>query len=198
MTESTPGALLDAAEARFAAEGIGQASLRAVMRDARADPGAVHYHFGGRPELAAALLDRVLVPLNDRRLELLDACVERDVARLVDALVRPDVEAAHLLELRGTGRGRLIGRIYLDPTDFVTAQVERRFRPVAMRFLPELTAAAPGVPTDLLAWRIRWCLFGTLGALWADPDEPMRHDADDLIERLVSTIAPAIAAPSPT
>ena len=193
---ATATLLLDAAEARFADEGIERASLRAVMRDAGTDPGAVHYHFGGRPELATAVLDRVLVPLNERRLELLEACPEPVGApELVEALVRPDIETAQDLERRGAGRGRLIGRIYLDPAEFVTAQVEDRFRPVAVRFLPHLAAAAPDVPAELLAWRIRWCLFGTLGALLADPDEPLRHRSDALIERLVSTIAPALTAP---
>ncbi|MEO1063185.1 MAG: TetR/AcrR family transcriptional regulator [Actinomycetota bacterium] len=200
MTEpGTATALIDAAEARFAAEGIDGTSLRAVMRDAGTDPGAVHYHFGGRAKLAAAVLDRVLVPLNDRRLELLDRCAERGaptVEELTDALVRPDVEAAGALERRGAGRGRLIGRIYLDPAEFVTSQVEERFRPVAQRFFPHLLAAVPDVGPDLVAWRIRWCLFGTLGALWADPDEPLRHDPEELVGRLVTTIAAALAAPT--
>ena len=159
MTEqSTLVALLDTAEARFASDGIDRASLRAVMRDAGTDPGAIHYHFKGRQALAEAVLDRVLVPLNDRRIELLESlrAGERSLPRLVEALVRPDVEAAHELERRGAGRARLMGAIYLNPATFVTARVEERFRPVAARFMPDLVAAAPGVPPDVLAWRVRW------------------------------------------
>ena len=199
MTEqSTLVALLDAAEARFASDGIDRASLRAVMRDAGTDPGAIHYHFKGRQALAEAVLDRVLVPLNDRRIELLESlrAGERSLPRLVEALVRPDVEAAHELERRGAGRARLMGAIYLNPAAFVTARVEERFRPVAARFMPDLVAAAPGVPPDVLAWRVRWPIFGTLGALLADPAELHNHVPDELIDRLVDTLAPALGAPT--
>ena len=97
MTSPRVDALLDAAEAEFADAGIETGSLRKIMRAASADPGAVHYHFGGRKALAEAVLSRVLVPLNARRLELLDraeASGELTLAELVDALVRPDIETA--------------------------------------------------------------------------------------------------------
>lgn len=198
MTEPrTATALIDAAEGLFAADGFDGASLRAVMREAGTDPGAIHYHFGGRRELAVAVLERLLVPLNDRRLELLEG-LEVDKAAgapvLVEALIRPDIELAHSLEQRGSGRARLIGSIYLHPSAFVTVEVERRFAPVAERFLPHLIGAAPAVDPSELAWRIRWCLFGTLGALLSDPSEPFRQPADDLVRRLVSTLTPAITA----
>ncbi|MEM7288594.1 MAG: TetR/AcrR family transcriptional regulator [Actinomycetota bacterium] len=196
MTESTIVALLDAAEDRFAVDGISSASLRAVMRQAGVDPGAVHYHFKGRESLAEAVLDRVLVPLNDRRLELLEHLgPSPTLPALVEALVRPDIDAATTLESRGAGRGRLMGAIYLEPERFVTELVQRRFVPVATAFQPHLAAALPQVPPDLLAWRVRWCVFGTLGAILADPDELGRRDPDELASLVVSTLVPALAGP---
>ena len=137
--------LLDAAEAEFATEGIETGSLRRIMREAGADPGAVHYHFGGREALAAAVLERLLVPLNARRLELLAEVVaggQPPPARLVEALVRPDVEAA-----------------------------------------------LPSLPFAALAWRIRWCVFGTVGTLLADETAPCERPADDLVGDLARTLA---------
>lgn len=203
MTETgTAAALLDAAEARFAAEGIEAASLRAVMRDAGTDPGAVHYHFKGREALAEAVLDRTLVPLNDRRIELLDEVVAArtppSVETLVGALVRPDLEVAGALEARGSGRSRLLGTIYLTPSKFVMAQVERRFAPVATRFMPSMSTALPSVHPSTLAWRVRWCLFGTLGALLLDPDEVAGHSSTTLANRLIPPLAAALAAPTIT
>ena len=203
MTESaTAAALLDAAEARFAVDGIEAASLRAGMRDAGTDPGAVHYHFKGREALAEAVLDRTLVPLNARRLELLDE-LEADptppsIEALVDALVRPDVEVAAALEARGSGRARLLGAIYLEPSAFVTAQVERRFAPVATRFMPPMVAALPSTDPSTLAWRVRWCLFGTLGAVLFDPDEVADQTSHALADRLIPPLAAALAAPTTT
>lgn len=200
MTDTeTASALIDSAESLFAVDGFELASLRAVMRLAGTDSGAVHYHFGNRESLAAAVLDRILAPLNDRRLELLSELELRAngirTADLVEALVRPDVEMAHTLQRRGNGRARIVGSIYLHSASFVTALVEDRFAPVAGRFHPHLVRLIPSVSADTLAWRIRWCLFGTVGAVLADPEEPFRHSEDDLVAHLVHTLTAAIIAP---
>jgi len=199
---ATAAALLDAAEVEFAESGIEDASLRAIMRAARADSGAIHYHFKTREALAEAVLDRILVPLNDRRLRLLEEAAagsdggEIELPDLLGALIRPDVEAACTLEARSAGRGRLIGAIYIRPADFVQARVQERFRPVADAFLPHLVTALPEVPTEVISWRVRWCLFGTLGALLSDEHEPFAVEPEALIRRLVETFAGALAGPA--
>ena len=197
---TTAAALLDAAESAFAEAGIEEASLRRIMRDAGADSGAVHYHFGTREQLACAVLDRILVPLNARRLELLARAEKGDsgrgieLAALVEALIRPDIEAAWDLDGRSEGRARLIGAIYIRPAAFVEARVEEHFRPVAEAFLPHLARAVPGVDRDGISWRVRWCLFGTLGALLSHDRAPFETHAEVLIERLVTAITASIAA----
>lgn len=201
---ATAAALLDAAEQHFADDGFDRASLRAVMRAAGTDPGSIHYHFGGRPELAAAVLDRFLAPLNARRLELLELAIDDadhdgtivSPDRLVDALVRPDVEVATDLDGRGPGRARLVGSIYLAPATYVTERVEAHFGPVAARFQPELARSLPHVAAEVMAWRVRWIVFGTLGAVLSDPQEPSRRSVDDLLDRLVTDLTAALAAPT--
>ncbi len=197
MTGSRVIALLDAAEAEFAAAGIETGSLRRIMRTAGADPGAVHYHFGSREALAEGVLTRILAPLNTRRLELLDRAVASGVPTLpalIEALVRPDVETAHELHDRSPGRARLIGAVYLRPADFVEATVAAHFAPVAEAFRPHLEAALPHVPFPAIAWRVRWCLFGTVGALLTHESAPFERDADDLVAELVRTLSAALAA----
>ena len=198
---ATPDALLDAAEAEFAECGIGEASLRAIMRTAGADPGAVHYHFRTREALAEAVLDRILGPLNSRRLELL-AAAEKTAASdgclipldvLVDALIRPDIEMGLSLEARSKGRARLVGAIYIRPAEFVKTRVEDHFRPVARRFLPHLCAALPDLERDVLAWRVRWYVFGVLGALLSD-DAPRAACANAALGNLVAVSAAALSA----
>jgi AcrR family transcriptional regulator len=197
MTSQTVDALLDAAEAEFADAGFESGSLRKIMRDAGADPGAVHYHFGGREALAEAVLDRVLAPLNARRLELLDpaiAAAPPTLAPLVEALIRPDIETAHLLHARSPGRARLIAAVYLRPAEFVETAVAAHFAPVADAFKPHLEAALPDVPFPTIAWRVRWCVFGTVGALLAHESELFERDPDELIAELVRVLAAALAA----
>jgi AcrR family transcriptional regulator len=204
---ATATALLDAAEQAFAAGGVEHASLRAIMREAGANPAAVHYHFGSRDELARAVLDRTLAPLNARRLELLG---EAEAATrtgapiplflLLDALVRPDIEAAAELARRGRGRGRLIGLIYSRPERFVTSLVEQHFAPVAASFMPHLAAAVPGVEPSELSWRVRWCVFGVLGALLSATgpgDDLDPGDIDHTVARIVTVTAAALASPPP-
>ena len=199
MTSAKVEALLHAAEAEFAEAGIETGSLRKIMRAARADPGAVHYHFGGRQPLAAAVLDRVLAPLNARRLELLDVAAAHgapSLTQLVDALVRPDIETAQALQRRSPGRARLIAAVYLQPSEFVETAVATHFAPVAEAFGPHLQRALPHVPFPTIAWRVRWCVFGTIGALLAHETAAFERDPEPLIGQLVTTLSAALAAPA--
>ncbi|MEP7088818.1 MAG: TetR family transcriptional regulator [Nocardioidaceae bacterium] len=197
MTSPRVDALLDAAEAEFAGAGIESGSLRKIMRQAGADPGAIHYHFGSREALATAVLERILVPLNARRLALLDEAVasgQPRVSQLVEAVIRPDIEAAHALNAQSPGRARLIGAIYTRPSDFVAATVAAHFAPVADAFRPHIEAVLPQLPFGDVAWRIRWCVFGTVGALLADESAPFERTADDLIHELARTLTAALTA----
>ena len=197
MTSPTFEALLDAAAAEFASAGIETGSLRKIMREAGADPGAVHYHFGSREALAAAVLDRILVPLNARRLDLLTAASthgQPTLARLVDALIRPDLETAHALHAQSAGRARLIGAIYVRPSDFVAATVATHFAPIANAFRPHLEAALPHLAFGSIAWRVRWCVFGTVGTLLTDDQALFQRPADDLTDELVRTLTAAMGA----
>lgn len=197
MSSVRVDALLDAAEAEFADAGIGRGSLRKIMRTAGTDPGAVHYHFGGRETLAEAVLTRILVPLNVRRRELLDRAAANGrptLTELVDALVRPDIEAACELAARSPGRARLISEVYLRPAEFVEATVAAHFAPVADAFRPHLEAALPHRPFPAIAWRVRWCVFGTVGALLAHESAPFERDPDDLVAELAQILSAALAA----
>ncbi len=169
------------------------------MRAADADAGSVHYHFRTREALVRAVLDRILAPLNARRLKLLDEAETvsdspLDLDVLIEALVRPDVEAACVLDGRSRGSARLIGAIYIRPADFVKERVEDHFRPVAERFLPHLTCSLPHVPLDLLSWRVRWCVFGMVGALMSDELAPFVSDSEELIARLVAVSVAGVSA----
>ncbi len=212
MTESRPGptdtagstatALLDAAESAFATEGIEGSSLRAIMRAAGANPAAVHYHFGSREALARAVLDRTLGPLNHRRLTLLGIATEEadgepSLEALLDAIVRPDLEAVRTLHSRGAGNGRLIGLIYSRPSLFVKRLVEEHFQPVAAQFMPPMMRTLAPTPGPEIAWRVRWFVFGVLGALLSDDEATETHlgALDEAVSRLVSVSAAALRAP---
>ncbi|MHA7155620.1 TetR family transcriptional regulator [Arthrobacter sp. TMN-50] len=196
MTSLKIGALLDATEAESASNGIETESLRKIMREAGADPGAVNYHFGGRQELAGAVLDRIPVSLNARRPDLLSQAAANGqpmMSQLVECLIRPDIETAHALHRQLPGRARLIGAIYTRPSDFAAAKVAAHFSPVGEAYRPHIEAALPHRPFADSAWRIRWCVFGTVGSLLNDKTAAFERPADDLINELVETLAAALA-----
>lgn len=204
MTESSSStaiALLDAAEIVFATEGVDNASLRSIMRQAGSNPAAVHYHYGSRNELARAVLDRILAPLQDRRLMLLnDLCdIHADqppINGLIEALVRPDLEAFLAIGQRNPHGARLIGAIYTRPSSFVKSFVEESFSPVAQVFTPHLLRALPELGPEELAWRIRWAVFGTVGALLSDDEATLTEEnVEAELAKLLATSIGALTAP---
>ncbi|WP_028802675.1 TetR family transcriptional regulator [Streptomyces sp. 142MFCol3.1] len=56
-SDATRTAILDAARARFAADGYERATIRAIARDARIDPSMVMRYYGSKDGLFAAVLD---------------------------------------------------------------------------------------------------------------------------------------------
>jgi AcrR family transcriptional regulator len=87
---STRTRLLDAAEPLLREQGYEAVSVRAINSAAGVNPAAVHYHFGSKEELVAALLEDRLAPLWEQELA---ALVERNetptVAELVDVVLGP-------------------------------------------------------------------------------------------------------------
>jgi AcrR family transcriptional regulator len=98
VTTGTRQRLLDAALRAFAEQGVSGASLVEITRQAgQRNRGAVHYHFGGREGLLVAVLEEQAGFLAEREGQLLEVARNRppgDVARVVEAIVRPAVELA--------------------------------------------------------------------------------------------------------
>src|SRR5690242_11920016 len=85
--------ILEAAERRFAEDGIEAVSLRQIAADAgQRNTSAVAYHFGTKAALVGALYEHRMTPINARRLEFLDAQPDADVHTYVRALVEPLAE----------------------------------------------------------------------------------------------------------
>ena len=100
--------LLVAATRAFAEHGVTNASLLDITRQAgQRNRGAVHYHFGSREGLLAAVLEQHAAFLAEREHRLLEVALGRphdDLASALEALVRPATE------LSATGWS---GRCYL-------------------------------------------------------------------------------------
>jgi AcrR family transcriptional regulator len=87
--------LLDAAERLFATGGLDAVSVRDITEAAGANTAAIHYHFGSKQDLMAAIVERRAERIGQRRQELLAQLEQRphiELRDVVEALVLPTAE----------------------------------------------------------------------------------------------------------
>lgn len=201
-TSDTRSAILDAAERLFAEHGFGATSIREITRAAGVNVAAVHYHFGTKEAVLRGVTDRIVQPLNARRVELLEQTLSRHnpapVDALLEAFIRPDVETLQQLQTRGPTVAHFIGRVYSDQTPWIQQMALDQFAVVRDVFFPALAAALPHLTPNEIAWRITriTAVIVHMFATW--PDTGMSdEEAESIIHRYVTFLAPALAAPAP-
>ena len=94
----TRARILDEAERLFAVHGLDAVSVREITDSADVNTAAIHYHFGSKHDLIAAILARRAGPFSERRQELLDDLAkggDPDLRAVVRALVLPNYELAN-------------------------------------------------------------------------------------------------------
>lgn len=201
----TKTALLDAAEDLFAEHGFADTSLRELTKRARANLAAVNYHFGGKEELAIAVLTRRFEPINAERHAQLDRLGKRPT---VAAIVRAFVEPV-LLGTPGLPGGpgavpgfcRLFGRLMVEQPPFLRAFLTRQFRDLVRRFELVLRQALPRADGVSLWWRLHF-LVGAMAHTLQNAENLMhlsdgrcRHDdTERILGELVAFAAAGLAA----
>ena len=86
--------LLITAERLLAEKGLGAVSTREIAREAgQKNHSALNYHFGSMESLIEAILDHRMLPLNQRRAQMLATVIsegrDRDLRSLVEVMVEP-------------------------------------------------------------------------------------------------------------
>lgn len=201
----TKTALLDAAEILFAERGFADTSLRELTTRARANLAAVNYHFGGKEELAVAVLSRRFEPINAERLARLELLGKRPT---VVAIVRAFVEPV-LLGTPGLPGGagavpgfcRLFGRLMVEQPPFLRTFLTRQFRELVLRFEHVLKQALPRADGVSLWWRLHF-LVGAMAHTLQNAESLMhlsdgrcRHDdTERILAELVAFTAAGLAA----
>lgn len=103
--QSARDRLLAVAERLFLESGYDKVSVRAINTAAGMNPAAVHYHFGSKDALVAALLERRMAPVWQDRLTELVEREQQGWTPTVDELV--DVVLTPLAELTADPIGKL-------------------------------------------------------------------------------------------
>ncbi|ANH36679.1 HTH-type transcriptional regulator TtgR [Nocardioides dokdonensis FR1436] len=149
--------LVEAASHAFAEHGTTNASLLDITRQAgQRNRGAVHYHFGSRDGLVAAVLDQHATYLGERERALLGRARERpdDLTAAVEAIARPMTE---LSEASTSGRHyvMILAELVADERTEINPDVRGALeRTGGYEVFDEIRARMPDMPEDLLEERI--------------------------------------------
>jgi AcrR family transcriptional regulator len=198
--------LMDAARRLYAERGVDNVSLAEVVREAgQRNTSAIHYHFGSREQLLAAIMEPQVQPLRDRRDELLDKARRQPGPEpVVEAIVRPLVELAH--EGWRARAWMKIGLELADLGDRVAPEInELLFRAGGGEALSLLQSRCAPMPAPLWNLRTGICIGFTARAATQRARlidaEPGRADAlvenDAFVANLVEMFLAALTAPLP-
>lgn len=157
-SDATRTAILDAAEALFAEVGYDGCSLRELTRRAGVNLAAVHYHFGGKDELAKAVMQRRIEPVNEQRFRQLDELTAAGAPLPPTAILRALLEPALALasDPNGPGACAMFGRLVAEQPPFLRPWLAAQIRPVIGRFAAALSEALPQLPPDEILWRLHF------------------------------------------
>lgn len=156
--------ILDAAEGLFARQGYLGTSLRQVTGEAGANLAAVHYHFGSKETLLQSVLERRLLPLGAEREAGLNRLLVRmesgevvEVETVLEAFIGPTMRLCES-SARGAEFSLLVGRILADPGGPGQEMFAELVGPNIELLLRALQAVLPDLDSELLLWRVHFCL----------------------------------------
>lgn len=198
--------LIDAATRAFAEHGYAGASLLDITRRAgQRNRGAVHYHFGSREGMLAAVLEQHAEFLGTREREMLaraQAQPHDDLASVVEAIIRPAVELAE-----SSWRGRcylvIVGELVeQDLTTFGPEVPEALRRTGGYDVYALLTERMPDFPDDIRDERLALVTTFILRAV-ADRARAAEHPGtgraqlatEPFVRNLVAMVTGMVAAP---
>ncbi len=203
---STKDRILDAAERLFAEKGFAQTSLRDITTEAGVNLAAVNYHFQSKEHLIAAVFERRVGPLNEKRLAMLDQLEQEaaggpvPVEDLLRAVIEPVLRMVSTPE--GACAANLVGRAHTEPGDVFAHLFTGQFAPVVSRFISAARRSLPDLSEVELFWKIQFAI-GAMSHLVAG----QRHiqavsggrcdvtDVDGMLDRLIAFVAAGCRAP---
>ena len=199
--------ILDAAEVLFTEHGFEATSLRQLTAAAGVNLAAVNYHFGSKEELFQAVLTRRLDPMNQERIELLEA-LEREAGakplsceKVIFAMLIPALRLARDEKRGGQNFLRVLGRAYADPAPFIRHFLHAQYAGMIGRYKEAFLRALPHLSKQELTWRLHF-VMGALSYTLAGTDshklfQQMGGTDDDelLLQRLAPFLVAGLKAP---
>jgi AcrR family transcriptional regulator len=172
---ATKDKILDAAEELFAEHGFAETSLRRITTLAGVNLAAVNYHFQSKESLILAVLRRRIEPLNRIRIGMLDqleASYPGNSVPPLESVLRiffaPIIEAKFVQD-RPSKFPQLVGRLFVEPGQWVDRVFRPAIEPMRQRLLPVLCRALPGLSPGEVAFGLHLAV-GSLSHLLSAPD----------------------------
>ncbi len=164
-TNDTKTRILDTAEQLFADNGFTATSLRMITTEAGVNLAAVNYHFGSKEALLAEILGRRFRPINQERLELLDAAEAGDstlkLEQILQAFLSPPFRAMLGSGEKGVKFMQLIGRTHSETNQKIQGMFFQLFEVVVRRFAEAFHRALPDLSED----EVRVRMLFVIGAM---------------------------------
>jgi AcrR family transcriptional regulator len=186
--------LLNAAEKLFAKEGYDGVGMRALAREAKANLGAVTYHFGSKKALYVETFMRRFRPVNAERVRLLQEAQTRapggipPVEKIVECMIRPP----YMLGLKHPGFHLLIVRNHVPPP-FLRAAMKKEMMSNAEIFIKALARALPHLPEKLVRLR-SFFIMSTLMAVTSHPTRE-HSQSEECLREIIRFAAAGVQSP---
>jgi AcrR family transcriptional regulator len=149
------------AERLFARNGFHGVSIRDITAEARVNVAAVNYHFRSKDELLLEIFRARAAELNRERARMLHEAQARHGDRpplreVLRALFGPPIYWYHAKD----GRRVALQFLLRVRTEGTAAMLEHLHKDVSHldRFVAALKAVLPGLPDELVYWRLHFCL----------------------------------------
>lgn len=194
--------ILETAEVLFAANGYAGTSLRDITQKAGVNVAAVNYHFGSKESLLAALLDRVIFPINKERIELLDeleAAGDPSAEEILEAFLLPDLHGLETLRGRDPALPQFVSRMYSEGSNLMHDVIGGQFAELGQRFGSAFARALPELEQTEIAFRLS-CVVGIVVYMFAEVAVPgmaplATADLETNLGRLVAVTTSIMTAP---
>lgn len=201
-TNANSDAILDTAEELFAQKGFSAVSMRMIAAESGQHLASANYYFGSKTGLFEAAFLRRIVPVNQRRIDLLTEVEAGQVSlrRIVEAYIRPLFEQSPGASGSGARLIMLFSKQVLSNPD-EHKYLQDYYDDVSRRFVAAISQATPGISFEDAVWGYNY-MVGVLVFTLAGkapvaklPDEYLsRLNADETDDATVERLSRFICA----
>jgi AcrR family transcriptional regulator len=211
---ATKAQILDAAIRLFGERSFDAVSLRDITAAAKANLGAVNYHFGSKLNLIREVLKALASPINEQRVAALSEYEvslnggRPDLEAVIRILVEPFVRSARNKDTRGVYYPRLLTLARTLPGNLIGSFISDQHDTMARDFIRAFKRAVPELEEEEAFWRYDF----TIGAMLNIVGDSYRSyrlkrlsggrcntdDADRIVDELVAFVAAGMKGRAPS